>query len=86
MTLAEADSSRAFEVKDVSLLIPCKIIELEACFVGDNDKRTMLQKHADKAGAAGSSIEPEYNRVVIGVSLGVEKDIVECASGEVQIS
>jgi hypothetical protein len=40
----------------------------------------------DKAGAAGSSIEPEYNRVVIGVSLGVEKDIVECASGEVQIS
>jgi len=40
----------------------------------------------DEARAARPAVEPEHERVIIWVSLGVEEDVVENTGREVQVA
>lgn len=48
--------------------------------IGDEDKGSIFIDHANEAGTARPSIEPEKEGVIIRVSLGVEENVVESPS------
>jgi hypothetical protein len=43
-------------------------------------------EHAEHTGAAGSTVEPPVDRVVIGVFLGLEEDVMVAAGVEFEES
>lgn len=83
---AEAHSSGGFDVEQIGLLVPGEGVVLKINSALLEDKRTVLISHTQKRGAARAPVEPEDDGIVIGVFLGVEEDVVEGCSVEVEIA
>jgi hypothetical protein len=43
-------------------------------------------KDTDQAGASRSAVKPKDEWIIVGVSLRIEEDVVEVASGKVEIA
>lgn len=78
--MTKANSSWRFDVEKVSLFVPGVIIDLKVDGARFSKYEwTVFIYHSDEAAASGSSVEPEEERVVFGVFLGFEEDVVELA-------
>jgi hypothetical protein len=73
----ESHTSRGFQVEHVGLGIPGVGVRLHFGFEVVNDVGTVLLDHAQHRRAARTSIHPNDERVVGGVILGLNKDVVE---------
>lgn len=82
----ESHSSRRLDVEQIGLLVPSERVILEISSAFSEDKRSILVCHTQERGAAGTTIEPEDDGIVIGVLLGVEEDIMKGCSVEVKVA
>ena len=81
---AEANASRRGDVEEIGLHVPGVGIHLKGDGSFLEDKGPVFIGHSEETRAARSSIEPEHDWIVIGISLRVEEDIVEGGSIEVE--
>ena len=80
----ETDPSWRGDVQEISLFIPSVGVDLEAHSSLLEKEGSVLVHHTEQTRAAGSSVEPEDDGIVIGISLGIEEDVVEGGSIEVE--
>ena len=52
-------------------------VDFEVGSTGFEDEGSVFIDHADQTGTAGSTIEPEHDRVIRGGFLRLEEDVVE---------
>ena len=81
---AEANASRRLDVEKIGLHVPGVWIYSELLSPFLEHKRPVFVDHPQQAGTPGSSVQPEHDRVIIGISLRIEEDIVEGGSIEVK--
>lgn len=74
---AESNSSRKFKIYQVGTLVPGIGIEADFLGAGSDEEGPVLLKHADEAGAAGSSSEPQNDWIFGVVLLRFEIDVVD---------
>ena len=81
---AEASPRRCRDVQQVCLFVPGVGVDVKidsSCF---ESKGAVLGGHADETGASRAALVPKDQRVVVGVALGVEKDVMEAVVVEVE--
>ncbi len=84
--IAKGYSSGGFDVEHVGFLVPGPLIDHRVEWVGFEDEGSVFVEHAEHTGAAGSTVEPPVDRVVIGVFLGLEEDVMVAAGVEFEES
>jgi hypothetical protein len=68
---------RGADVQDVGFEVPGVRVGFEVGCVGFEVEGAIFVHHANQAGAARPTIQPQQNRVVIWVFLRVEEHVVE---------
>jgi hypothetical protein len=73
----EADASWAFKVQDIGFLVPREGVLLDEVLTVINNERTVLLEETEQRGAAWATIEPNDNRVIIGIRKRGHKNVVQ---------
>jgi hypothetical protein len=71
-----ADTGGALDVKDVSTFVPGLWVGLDVVFTIINNEGTVLLEEGKEGGAAGTTIEPDDDWVVIGVTQRSDKYVM----------
>ena len=73
-------------IKQVGLFVPSIVIDFELGRIGLEYEWPILIYHADETGTSRPAIEPQQDRVIIRIPLGLEKHVMESAMGDVEIA
>ena len=80
-TVGETDTGWLLDVEDVSLEVPRELARVELRAARLDPERAVLLHEAEHRGATWTTIEPDEERSVVGVVLGLEEQIMDFLRG-----